>query len=177
MFCDEKTDRMKREQKCIDVRHISEASGESNEDPICLIDVVKTIAESQLLANIDTGNDVRLTRQNLCNIIRNKCHHLNLDFSKCIGHGMAGASNVKSETKGAAPLICKDDPMARHFHCMTHCFKLMRTLVYQRCFHQKLYCCCLRNLMILQLQRSKKSHLTGNNQKDYWGQCSFEETV
>ena len=67
-----------------------------HEDPI---DATKSIAESQLLANIGTGNDARLTGQNLGTIIRNKCYNLNLDLSKCVGQEIDGASNMNSEKR------------------------------------------------------------------------------
>ena len=117
---------MKREQLCIAVRYISEVNGEFrvHEDPICLVDAVPSIAESDLLASNATRNDVRLTGQNLGTIIRNKCHNLNLDLSKCVGQGMDGVSNMSSETKGASALIRQDADKAHYFHCMMQCFNL-----------------------------------------------------
>ena len=56
-------------------------------------------------------------------------------------------------------------------------FQLIRISVCHCCFYQKLYWCCSRNHRIPQLQRSKKSHLTGNNQADYWRQLSPEKTI
>ena len=80
------------------MRYISEVNGEFkvHEDPICLIDAVKSIAQSQLLANIGIDNDVRLTGQNLETISRNKCQNLNFDRSNCIGQGLDGTSNRSS---------------------------------------------------------------------------------
>lgn len=123
LLCDETTDRMKREQLCVTVRYISTVNGEVrlNEDPICLIDAVTSIAES---SGNTVVNDVRLTGHNLGNIIISKCRTLNLNMTKCVGQGMDGAANMSSEVKGAAAVVRREAPMALYFHCMMHCFNL-----------------------------------------------------
>lgn len=74
------------------MRHISEVNDEFrvHENPICLIDAVKSIDKSYLLANIVTGNDGRLTEQNLGTIIRNSSYNVNLDLSNCVDKEMDG---------------------------------------------------------------------------------------
>ena len=114
------------------MRYNSEVNGEFrvHEDPICLVDAAKSIAASQLATSSDSSqarNDVslvRLTGLNLGTIIRNTCQNLNLDLSRCIGQGMDGASNMSSDTTGAAAVIGQDAHMALYFHCMMHCFNL-----------------------------------------------------
>ena len=95
-----------------------------HEYPICLIDAVRSNAESQLLASIGTGNNVRLAEQNLGTVIRNKYQNLNLDLSKCVGQRMDGTSNMSSETKGAEVSIRQDGPMILYFHFVMHCLNL-----------------------------------------------------
>jgi hypothetical protein len=67
---------------------------------------------------------VRLTGENLGNVIITKCHSLNLDLQKCVGQGMDGAANMRSEVRGAAATVRQEAPMALYFHCMMHCLNL-----------------------------------------------------
>ena len=66
------------------MRYIAEVNGifRVHEYPLCLIDAVKSISESLLLAGIDTGNVVRFAGHNFGTIIGPEWNNLNLDLSK-----------------------------------------------------------------------------------------------
>ena len=86
-----------------------------HKDPIFLTDAAQCISESATSAAANVS-DVRLTGQNLGNLISSKCHSLNLDMKKC--QGMDGAANMSSEVKGAAAVVRQEAPIALYFHCM-----------------------------------------------------------
>ena len=115
-----------REQLCIAVRYISEINGvfRVHEDPIYLIDAVKSIVGSLLLAGMGTGKVVRFTGQNFDTIVRNKWHTLNLDPSKGdwprVGLGMKyeqrnqGSSNFNTERRACSHLFSLHDALFQH---------------------------------------------------------------
>ena len=101
LIADEATDVSNKEQLCVTIRWVYN-SFNIHEDPVELIDVPKTNAET------------------LTALIKDCLIRFSLPLSQCRGQAYDGAANMSGHVSGVAARIQEAEPTAIYVHCLAH---------------------------------------------------------
>lgn len=134
IIADETTDSANRELITIALRfaYINGSKLEMHEMPFAvlnLLEAIKQLKEEQRkelggVDNVEPMAELKMSGENIGNVILNEINKVGLDLNNCVGQGYDGAAAMSSERIGAAAYVKQAAPLADYFHCASHSLNL-----------------------------------------------------